>query len=139
MKIIKAMLQKHRTLEETSLKYPNGWDASKINVVIYEDSENQGDVEEYCIGLVHDGEYAQELLKDEKVVEIDETEANSLGDKCKPQELIVDEYKLPELLVAIAKTPGQRSEKEQTMLDVDHDDPGIRKSPKFDIRKWFPE
>jgi len=139
MKIIKATLQKHRTSTETNFKYPNGWDASKINVVVYEDTGNQGNVEEYCIGLVHDDEYAQQLFKDEKVLEIDEIEANLLGDKCKPQRLTVDEDKLPEILIALANVPNRRSKAERDMLNPDHDAKGIRKTVKFNVRNWFPE
>lgn len=139
MKIIKAPIKKHRTPTETGFKYPDGWDATKINVVAYEASDKLGDVEEYCIGLVHDDEYAKDLLKNKNIIEINEDETNVLGDKCKPQRLIVDEDKLPELLIILSKIPGQRSVKEQEMLDPDSDEPGIRKSPKFNIRDWFPD
>lgn len=140
MKIIKAILKKHRTPTETSFKYPNNWDANKINVIAYEDSENQGDIEEYCIGLIHDDVYAEELLKNSKeVTEINENEANILGDKCKPQQVRIDEEKLPEILITLAKDKGERSRLEQDMLDPSHPAKGIRKTPKFNVRNWFPE
>lgn len=134
------MLKKKRTLTETGFEYPDGWDPNKINVIAYEDTENLGEVEEYCIGLIHDDAYAEELLKNKAVVtEIDETEANLLGDKCKPQRIIVDDDKLPEILVALEKVPGYRSVQERRMLDPDSEEPGIRKTPKFNVKRWYPE
>lgn len=141
MKIIKAMIKKHRTPTETGFEYPDGWDATKINVVAYEDSDNMGDVEEYCVALVHDDEYAKELIgnAEGRVIEIDETTANTLGDKCKPQQLTIDEEVLPELLLAIAKPFPERTKQGKKMLDPDVNVKGIRKTPKFDVKRWYPE
>lgn len=152
MKIIKANIKKHRTLSETSFQYPNGWDSNKINVLAYEDTENLGDVIEYCIGLVHDDEYAKTLIGSENVpsphqhpeaglmvIEIDEATANELGDKWKPQTFVVDNDKLPNILVALNKSKSERTKEEDAMLDPDNPTNGIRKSPKFAIRNWFPE
>lgn len=139
MKIIKAIIRKVRTATETGFTYPDKWDSTKINILAYEDTESLGEVQEYCIGIVHDDKYAEEFLKDPLVEEIDEITANTLGDQCKPQRLMVDEDVLPEMLIALSKTPDGRSKLERDMLDPDHEDKGIKKTSKFNVHDWFPE
>lgn len=140
MKIIKANIKKQRTLAATSFQYPKGWDANKINVLAYEDTEKIGnDVIEYCIALVHDDEYANILIASGEIIEIDESTANRLGDKWKPQKFVVDNEKLPEILVSLNKAKHERTKEENEMLDPDNPANGIRKTLRFDIRNWYPE
>lgn len=139
MKLVKAMIKKKRTLTETGFTYPDHWDPTKINVLAYEDTGKLGDVEEYCIGIIHDDVYAQTLIDNVTVFEIDEAEANTLGDAQRPQQLLVDEGKLPEILIAIDKDKAVRTQAELDMLNPDNDAPGIRKTAKFDVRNWYIE
>lgn len=139
MKILKVMLKKRRTEKETGFTYPAAWDKLKANVLAYEDSDTLGDVEEYCIALVHDDAHAAELLKDPAVVEIDEATADTLGDSCRPQRLTIDDHMLPEILLAIDKDKAERTKEEQDMLDPDSEVKGINRSKKFSVRSWIPE
>lgn len=91
MKIIKCNINKTRTDTHTSYKYPESWDPSKIHVVAYEHGNTIGNVKEGCIAIIKDDNYAEELLKEPDVTEITEDEANTLGDKWRPQRVIVDE------------------------------------------------
>lgn len=141
MKIVKVAIKKHRTKKETGFTYPDGWDSTKINVLAYEDSENLGDVVEGCIALVHDDDYAQSLIDnpDVAIEEISEADANAFGAKWKPQRDIVDNQKMPEMLLALAKAPTDRSTDELDMLDPESDVEGIRKTAPFDVKTWYPE
>lgn len=141
MKIIKAMIKKHRTPEATGFTYPDGWDATKINVLAYQDGDMIGEVQEACIALIHDDDYAQSLCGDANVAveEISEVEANSLGAVWRPQTFIIDDNKLPEMLVALAKAPEDRLAEEVDMLNPNSDAEGMRKTPLFDVRRWYPE
>lgn len=140
MKIIKAIVNKVRTENKgTTFSYPDGWDEYKINVLAYEDSDDLGEVTEFCVALVHDDTYAGILLQNADIEEIDDTTANILGDKCKPQRLVVDDLKLQEILVAIDKPKEARTSEEQDMLDPDKDTNGIRRTQKFDVRRWYPK
>lgn len=141
MKIVKVMIKKHRTIEETGFTYPDGWDETKANMLAYEDSDVLGDVVEGCIALIHDDDYAQSLIgnPDVAVEEISEDDANAQGVKWRPQGIMIDNTKLPEILVALAKTPDDRSTEETDMLNVESDVEGIRRTPSFDVRRWYPE
>jgi len=140
MKLIKCMIKKHRTPIETSFQYPENWDAQKINVLAYENSEKMGDVEEYCIGIIHDDNYAEKLIASSSDIEnIDEEEANILVEKARPHKLMVDEQRLPEILLAISKSPNERDTNEKKMLDPEDDTVGIRYTEKFNVRRWFPD
>lgn len=142
MKIIRAMIDKVRTEENgTTFSYPNGWVDTKINVLAFEDSDTLGNVAEYCIAIIHDDTYAQQLIDGSsgQVIEIDEATANTLGDTCKPQQLITDNNKLGEMLIAIDKPPGERSQEEIDMLNPDHQTEGIRRTPQFNVQTWIPE
>jgi len=137
MKLIKAIITKNRALTETSFTYPEKWDPTKINILAYEDTDNLGDVEEFCIGIIHDDAYALSLIDNIAVIEIDETEANTLGDAQKPQRLFVDDNKLAEILIAIDKDKAVCTQAELDMLNPDNDAPGIRKTAKFDVSNWY--
>lgn len=137
MKIVKVTIQKTRTPTETGFKYPEEWDATKVNVVAYEDTEEMGDIKEYCIGIIHDDEYAKRLLSNSLVEEIDESTANMFGDRCKPQKIVVDLNLLGDVLVAMNKE--ERTPEEKDMLNPDADVIGINKTPKFDIKQWYPD
>lgn len=142
MKIIKAMIDKVRTAKDgTSFSYPNGWDEYKINILGFEDSDNLGEVQEYCIAIIHDDTYAQQLIdgSDGQVLEIDEATANTLGNTCKPQQLMVDPDKLAEMLIAIDKPIAGRTQEEIDMLNPDHPAEGIRRTPQFNVQNWFPK
>lgn len=141
MKLAKVMIKKHRTEEETSFTYPDGWDEMKANMLAYEDSDVLGDVVEGCIVLIHDDNYALSLINnpDVAVEEVSEEDANALGAKWRPRVIKIDNQKLPEMLVALAKTPTDRSIEEADMLNPDNDAEGMRRTPPFDVRRWFPE
>lgn len=139
MKLVKVKLKKVRTPERTSFTYPPEWVKEKINVLAFEDSETLGPVEESCVAIIHDDEYATQLLQSPDVTEIEEAEANDFGRKFKPQRLLVDGDKLPEILLAMDKTKTRRAVKERDMLNPDHSEPGIRKTRLFDVRNWYPD
>ena len=141
MKIVKVMIEKVRTIEETGFTYPDGFDETKINVLAFEDSDVMGDVVEGCIALIHDDVYAQSLIDnpDVAVEEISEVEANAFGVKWCPQIVKIDNKKLPEMLVALSKAPDDRSVEELNMLNPDSDAEGIRVTPPFDVKRWYPE
>ena len=140
MKLIKAMLQKKRTPSETGFEYPDGWDVTEINVLAYEETGKQGDVEEYCVGIIHDDAYAQALIDGSEgaVIAISEEEANRLGAECKPQRLMVSDIRLGEILAAMDKPKEERTQEELDMLNPDNEADGINKTPKFDVRNWYP-
>lgn len=134
------MLRKHRAPTETSFQYPQNWDAQKINVVAYEDSDKMGNIEEYCIGIIHDDDYADKLIASSpEVEEIDEDNANLLGEKARPRKLMIDDPLLPEILLAISKSPEKRDKHEEKMLDPNDATEGIRLTEAFNIRRWFPK
>lgn len=134
------MIKKYRDPTETSFHYPENWDAQKINVLAYEHSDKTGDVEEYCIGIIHDDDYADKLIASSSdIKEIDEEEANILGEKATPRKLMVDEQCLPEILLAISKSPEKRNENEKKMLDPEDNTVGIYYTKKFNVRRWFPD
>lgn len=143
MKLIKAIIQKYRTAEKTSFNYPKAWDKTKINVAAFEDSDTMGNVLEYCVGIIHDDKYAEELITanrlsgSNRVVEIDEEEANQLGRRAKSDYLRVDDIMMPELLLAASKDSQDRTAEEEEMLNPSSPRPGIR-NITFDIRRWFP-
>lgn len=141
MKLAKVMIKKHRTEEETSFTYPDGWDEYKANMLAFEDSDVLGDVVEGCIALIHDDDYAQLLIDhpDVAVEEISEKDANVLGAKWRPQVIKIDNMKLPDMLVALAKIPTDRSIEEVDMLNPDKDVEGMRRSLPFDVKRWYPE
>lgn len=138
MKLVKIKLKKVRTPEHTSFTYPPEWVKEKINVLAFEDSETLGPVEESCIAIIHDDEYAAQLLQSPDVAEIDETGANDFGRRFKPQRLLIDQDKLPEILLAMDKGEARRTMNERDMLNPDHPEQGIRKTRLFDVRHWYP-
>ncbi len=140
MKYIKATINKTRTANAgTTFEYPEGWDPAKINIVAFEDSDNLGNVNEYCLCIIHDDAYAAQLIALDGVVEVDTATINALGDTCKPQKLVIDHNTLAEVLVAINKAVGERTQAELDMLDPEHPTEGIRNTPKFDVARWTPE
>ena len=140
MKILKVMLKKVRTAEQTGITYPDAWVSTEINVLAYEGDPNaMGEVEEYCIALTPNTELETELLKDDAVTEINIETANKLGDECLPQRLIVDDKKLPDILVAMDKDKAERTQDEIDMLDPDNETEGIRRTAKFDVSNWMSE
>ena len=140
MKIIKAMIRKNRTVEATGFTYPELWDEGKINVLAYEDSNTQGPVEEYCIGLVHSDDFADKLIAaSPDVEEIDEKEADTFGKKWKPKKHVVDMEALPNILIAVAKEPKLRTVEENAILNPEDNTPGIRVTQEFSVRRWYPE
>jgi hypothetical protein len=139
MRIIKAKIRKERTESTgTTFAYPPLWDINKINVVGYEDTDNLGTVEEWCIGLIYDDVYAATLIDDINVIAIDEATANDLGGQYNPQQLVIDDDMLPDILVAISKPIGDRTQEEEDMLNPDNDASGIRRTAPFDISRWYP-
>lgn len=140
MKIIKAKIKKNRTVGATEFTYPDLWDSENINVLAYEDSDNMGQVEEYCIGLIHGDEYADKLIAaSSDVEEIDEKEADELGKKWKPKKHVIDMEALPNILIAVAKEPKLRTVEENAILNPEDNTPGIRVTQEFNVRRWYPE
>lgn len=141
MKIVKVMIKKHRTKLETGFTYPDGWDETKANMLAFEDSDVQGDVVEGCVALIHDDDYAQSLIDNPEVAveEMSEEDANALGAIWRPQVIKIDNKKLPEMLVALAKTPEDRLAEEADMLNPDNDAEGMRRTLPFDVKRWYPE
>lgn len=80
-KYLKIRIRKRRAPEATSFSYPPSWNASRINVLAYEDHpDRMGDVDEFCI-VSTDDEHARELLANHpmEVMELSETDARALS------------------------------------------------------------
>lgn len=133
-RIIKCKIRKTRTKERTTFKYPTVWRSNRVNVVAYEAAENLGDVSEYCVGVVEE-EDLPGFLESEDIEEITIEEANTLGRAWKPQRISVSDADVA--ILALRKPTGKRSEKEKEALDPDKDEPGINRTPLFDIQRYL--
>ena len=136
MKLIRCAIKKNRTASSTSYEYPKSWDATKINVVAYEEGKTIGNVTEDCIAIINDDIYAAGLLKDPAITTITEIEANTFGDTCRPQRVMVDDTDLPDILVAIKKNVLLRTQHEKELLDETVPG-GIHKTKKFNIADYY--
>jgi len=79
LKVIKAKIYKKREIGHCHFEYPKRWDASRIQVLAYEDHpKNLGNQIEYCIATA-DEDIADAIILDGEAEEITIKEAKKLG------------------------------------------------------------
>lgn len=126
-RIIKAAIKKHRTSGYTEFTHPDTWDATKIQVIAYEDSDQLGDVIEYCIGVV-DVEDLPKFLASQDIVEIDIAEANILVNKWRnTQDVHIAD---PRAVINALTTDSNENTK---VLDPNDPTPGLNKRKPIDV------
>jgi len=146
MKILKVKIEKHRTPEKCEYFYPEGWNAQKINVLIYADyPDSLGTVYEDCL-CITDDETATELLRSSRVQEVGKNEANEFGRTWRPtRTMIDDEARVVEILQKLSENSAISAllekhlpEEDLNSIDPDKPEPGLRRKPEFNIDTFLP-
>ena len=140
MKILKVKVTRDRKLG-VGTHYTHPFDlgyAPKINFVAYESVgelgvvEGRGDKDEYWIGIVKD-EDASLFVPHADIEEITPDEADSLGKRWRPSKVIINDPDA--VLDAVLTSSTKRTVKQKKALNPDDPEPGIYKTPAFDVRK----
>lgn len=122
----------------THNKYPQGYNASKINVLAYGGSEETVGNYGYCIGVIKDADLAG-FLQTEDIKEIGIEEANIFGRKYRKQVVkVLDQGKVLEILaktVLDLSLTATLSEEEKDIINPDKEAKGLNKSKLFDVEK----
>lgn len=137
-KILKIKVGRKSINGGTRYVYPPVYDASKIQVLVYESSlpenleevRNRGNKYEYLLGIVDEAD-APRFLRSDDIEEITRQEAESLGAIwTKQQEKVTDQTAVLSILSKLARNETL-TEDEQKTIDPDDDTPGISKSKSF--------
>lgn len=137
-KILKVKVGRKAINGGTRYVYPPVYDASKIQVLVYESSleenlqevKNRGNNYEFLLGLVDEAD-APRFLKSEDITEISRSEAEQLGAVwTKQQEKITDQNAVLSVLSKMARKETLSTD-DQKVIDPNDDTPGIAKSKSF--------
>lgn len=145
-KIVKITIRKQRAANVCTFTWPAVWTkgvAARCNVLAYEDNAAAlGARSEGAIAIIPD-DLAPKLLADPDIVEVDAATANTAGRAWRPQVVRVADDQaliaravevLPQLRVIAAGNALKRLAK---ALDPDDAEPGLSRSPLFDVGGWL--
>lgn len=142
MKFARVEITKTRTAEGTRFTYPPEWDASKINVVAYEDN---GGAVESCVCVIADDVYAATLIASTAATEVTQAGAETDARTYRGEPTIVNNEARVIVIVnkLLANTQAKNkmaavlSTTEMNALDENSTEPGIIKKT-FNIADHLP-
>lgn len=145
-KIVKVTIRKQRAADSCIFTWPGVWTkevAERCNVLAYEDDPiNLGARSEGVIAIVPDA-LAPVLLADPDIKEILVAEANTSGRLWRPQVVrVADEKALVARVIEVltqlrAISTGNAIKRLAKALDPDDAEPGLGRSPLFDVGGWL--